>query len=141
MAFDEKDVPQSDRVGIVKPAQYALMAQTTSLINKDWGGAGVYADGSILKVNNIAIVKSNNLPTSVVAAVAGENNTYDGDFSNTAALIMQKSAIGTVKLMDLAVQMTGDDVKVMYQGTLVVGKYAMGHGILRPECAVEVAIA
>ena len=26
----------------------------------------------------------------------------------------------------------------MYQGTLMAAKYAMGHGILRPECAVEI---
>lgn len=141
VAFDEKDVPDYDRSAIVKPAQYALMAQTTSLINKDWGGAGVYADGSILRVGGIGLVKSNNVPSTVVAAVTGENNTYDGDFSTTAALVLQKSAIGTVKLMDLAVQMTGEDVAVMYQGTLVVGKYAMGHGILRPECAVEIKTA
>jgi hypothetical protein len=39
-----------------------------------------------------------------------------------------------VKLMDLSTEM---EYSVRHQGTLIVAKYAMGHGILRPECAVE----
>ena len=74
----------------------------------------------------------------MASATAGENNTYHGDFSTTVALVMQKSAIGTVKLMDLAVERTSGDFEIMYQGTLMAAKYAMGHGILRPECAVEI---
>jgi hypothetical protein len=140
-AMDEKDVPENERVAIVAPAQYYNLVQETSVINRDWGGAGVYAEGTVLKVAGIEIVKSNNLPTANVAAVAGENNTYSGNFSTTAALVMQKSAIGTVKLMDLAVERTSGDFEVMYQGTLMAAKYAMGHGVLRPECAVEIKTA
>ena len=140
-AMDEKDVPESERVALVKPEQYYNLVQTTNVINRDWGGAGVYADGTVLRVAGIQIVKTNNLPTSNVAAASGENNTYNGDFSNTAALVMQKQAIGTVKLMDLAVEQTTGDFNIMYQGTLMASKYAMGHGVLRPECAVEIKIA
>ena len=139
--MDEKDVPESDRVAIVKPSQYYNLVQTTSVINRDWGGSGVYADGTVLRVAGIQIVKSNNLPQANVAGVAGENNTYSGDFSTTTALVLQKSAIGTVKLMDLAVERTSGDFEIMYQGTLMVAKYAMGHGVLRPECAVEIKTA
>jgi len=137
-AMDEKDVPENDRVAIVKPAQYYKLVQTTDVINRDFGGAGVYADGTVLRVAGIQIVKSNNVPSTNVSAVTGENNTYHGNFSTTVALVMQKSAIGTVKLMDLAVERTSGDFEIMYQGTLMAAKYAMGHGILRPECAVEI---
>ena len=140
-AMDEKDVPENDRVAIVKPAQYYNLVQTTDVINRDFGGAGVYADGTVLRVAGIQIVKSNNVPTTNVSAVTGENNTYHGNFSTTVALVMQKSAIGTVKLMDLAVERTSGDFEIMYQGTLMAAKYAMGHGILRPECAVEIKSA
>ena len=140
-AMDEKDVPDNERVALVKPQQYYNLVQTTNVINRDWGGAGVYADGTVLRVAGIQIVKTNNLPTSNISAASGENNTYNGDFSNTAALVMQKQAIGTVKLMDLAVEQTTGDFNIMYQGTLMAAKYAMGHGVLRPECAVEIKIA
>jgi hypothetical protein len=137
-AMDEKDVPENDRVAIVKPAQYYNLVQTTDVINRDFGGAGVYADGTVLKVAGVQIVKSNNVPSTNVSAVTGENNTYHGNFSTTVAVVMQKQALGTVKLMDLAVERTSGDFEVMYQGTLMAAKYAMGHGILRPECAVEI---
>ena len=139
--MDEKDVPENERVAIVKPAQYYNLVQTTDVINRDWGGAGVYADGTVLRVAGIQIVKSNNVPSTNVSAVAGENNTYHGDFSTTAAVVMQKQALGTVKLMDLAVEQTSGDFNIQYQGTLMAAKYAMGHGILRPECAVEIKTA
>ena len=137
-AMDEKDVPETERVAIVKPEEYYKLVQETNVINRDWGGAGVYADGTVLRVAGVQIVKSNNLPQASVASATGENNTYNGDFTNVKALVMQKQAIGTVKLMDLAVERTSGDFEIMYQGTLMAAKYAMGHGILRPECAVEI---
>jgi hypothetical protein len=141
-AMDEKDVPENDRVAIVRPAQYYQLVQTTDVINRDFGGAGVYADGTVLKVAGVQIVKSNNIPsTNIASAVTGENNTYHGNFSTTVAVVMQKQALGTVKLMDLAVERTSGDFEVMYQGTLMAAKYAMGHGILRPECSVEIKSA
>jgi hypothetical protein len=139
--MDEKDVPENERVAIVKPAQYYNLVQTTDVINRDWGGSGVYADGTVLRVAGVQIVKSNNVPSTNVSAVSGENNTYHGDFSTTAAVVMQKQALGTVKLMDLAVEKTSGDFNIQYQGTLMAAKYAMGHGVLRPECAVEIKTA
>jgi len=134
--FDEKNLPENDRYVVVKPAQYYLLVQTTKVINKDWGGSGVYADGKVLKVAGVSIVKSNNVPSSVINAATGENNTYSGDFSKTVAVAFQKGAVGTVKLLDVS---TEKEYSVRHQATLVVAKYAMGHGILRPECAVEIA--
>jgi len=124
-----------ERVAVLRPAQYYLTAQTTNVINRDWGGAGVYADGTVLKVAGVQIVKSNHLPSTNVASGP---SAYQGDFSNTQGLVMHKAAIGTVKLLDLALEM---DYDIRRQGTLVVAKYALGHGILRPECAVELISA
>jgi hypothetical protein len=50
-------------------------------------------------------------------------------------LVGTKEAIGTVKLLDLA---TESEYQIERQGTLFVAKYAMGHGVLRPECAVKI---
>ncbi len=136
--LDLKDVPDEDRVVILKPQQYYLLAQNTKIMNRDWGGAGVYADANVVKVANIRVIKSNNVPTGVVASEAGTNNTYDGDFTNTVGVVFHKSAMGTVKLLDLAVE---SEYMIDLQGHFTVGKYAMGHGILRPEAAVELKTA
>lgn len=133
--MDEKDIPFGDtKYAFMRPAQYYLLAQSTALINRDWMGAGSYSDGKILRIAGADIVKTNHLPITIIAAVTGQNNTYAADFSKTAALVMTKSAVGTVKLMDLATEMAYD---IRRQGTLLVAKYAVGHGVLRPECAVE----
>lgn len=134
-ALDEKDVPMEDRFCILKPAQYYSLAKSTKVINKDWGGSGSFAGGKVYEVAGITIVKSNNLPTSNIAeASPAPVNTYHGDFSNTMGVVFHRAAIGTVNLMNLALE------KAYYvdrQATLVVGKVATGHGILRPECSVE----
>jgi hypothetical protein len=48
---------------------------------------------------------------------------------------MHPQAMGTVKLMDLSSEMEYD---IRRQGTLMVSKMAVGHGILRPECIYEI---
>ena len=111
------------------------------MLNRDWGGEGSYAGGNVIRVAGITIVKTNNLPKDVVAngtKDAGTGNKYAGDFSNTVGLVMHPSAVGTVKLLDLALE---DEYQVSRQGTLLVCKYAVGHGILRGEAAVELSSA
>ena len=141
--FDEKDVPETDRHVIFKPAQYYLMVQDTNLLNREWGGRGELATANLPMIANMTVHKSNNLPNgkNIATPIHGEHNPYTGNFSSSVALVMNRQAVGTVKLFDLAVEMSGPDVHVMYQGDIVVAKYAMGHGILRPDCAIEIATA
>ena len=133
-AMDEKDVPDTDEKYVyLRPAQYYLLGQNTNMYHMDWAGAnnGNYADGKVYKVGGATLVKTNHLPNTVISTGVTQ---YQGDFSKTAALVCTKGAAGTVKLLDLAQEMQYD---IRRQGTLIVSKYAVGHGILRPECAVE----
>jgi hypothetical protein len=134
-ALDQNNNPEDDRYAVFKPAQYYLLAQTTAVIDRDWGGSGSYAEGKVLRVAGISLVKSNQLPTTnVVSGPAA----YQGNFSTTVGLVLQKGAIGMVKLMDLAMEA---QYLIKTQGTLMVAKYATGYGILRPESAVEMKTA
>jgi P22 coat protein - gene protein 5. len=136
-AMDEKDIPEGDEKSVfVRPAQYYLLAQSTALINRDWMGAGSYSDGKILRIAGAGIVKTNHLPITDLSggSTTGQNNTYLADFSKTAAVVSTRDAVGTVKLLDLSTEM-GYDMR--RQGTLMLAKYAIGSGILRPECSVE----
>lgn len=139
--LDEKDVGVEGTTCYVRPAQYYSLVKNLNNINTDWGGSGSFSDGTILKIAGIPIVKYNRLPNNNAAAVAGENNAYNGNFTTTQALIVNKEAIGTVKLMDLGMEQSGSDYHIVNQSTLFVAKYACGHGILRPECAVEITSA
>ena len=52
----------------------------------------------------------------------GENNDYSGDFSLHCGLIYQRDAAGVVEAIGPSVQTTGGDVKLMYQGDLIIGR-------------------
>lgn len=134
-ALDENNVSSSERYAFLRPAQYALLAQEEKFINKFFDASGSIAKGIIPLVNGISVVKTNNLPnTNVTTGIA----TYQGDFSTVTGLVMHKSAVGTVKLMDMRVQ---KDYLLQNLGTLVVASQALGHGILRPESSVEMKTA
>lgn len=133
--LDEKNVPDADRYAYFRPAQYYLLAQNTTVINQWYGGQGAISDGTVLKVGGLQIVKTNALPNTNVATGP---TAYQGNFSTTVGLVMNKGAVGTVKLLDLA---TESDYDIRRQGTLLVAKYAVGHGIIRPEAAVELKTA
>lgn len=136
--LDEKDIPDlNDRVAIMRPKHYNLLIQSDKALHRDWNMTeenGSYASGKVYRIAGVRIVKSNHLPNSNIAAVTGQNNTYSGDFTNTVAVVTTAQSVGTVKLMDLGLESEYD---IRRQGTLFVAKYACGHGILRPECAVE----
>ena len=153
--LDGKDVTDEGRFALLSPADYyTLITADNSAIslaaNRDAGGVGNIATGKIAQVAGINLVKSNHLSTVAVdssgvstgdgsAAVVndpfGAGNGYNADLSAARILAGTKEAIGTVKLLDLA---TESEYQIERQGTLFVAKYAMGHGVLRPECAVEV---
>jgi hypothetical protein len=148
-SMDEKDVPET-RYAMFRPQEYYALAQNVDLINKLYGGLGAYSEGSIVKVAGITILKSNHLPklngTKATYDPAGgttyvankEYSQYHGaDCSKTIGIVWCPEAVGTVKLMDLQMQ---SDYLVQRQGTLLVARYAMGHGVLRPECAVELKL-
>ena len=139
--LDEKDVPEDERYLFVRPNEFYALAKSTKVLNRDWGGEGSYAGGNVIRVAGITIVKTNNLPSSNITAgttEAGTNDKYMGDFSGTIGLVMHPSAVGTVKLMDLGME---SEYQISRQGTLMVAKYAVGHGILRPEASVELTTA
>jgi len=150
-AFDERDIPTTDRFCILPPAEYYKLAESaTRTVDVDFnpGGNGSFASGKVQMIAGIPVMMSNNVPQDNKAPGAadtnelgGSNNTYAGDDSKTIGLVFHKSAVGTVKLMDMTTEISGSDYGIMYQGTLMVAKYALGHGILRPECAATIKLS
>ena len=152
--LDENDVPGDGRFAVLRPSEYyklitggsGAVAINTSAANKDVGGSGSLASGSIAQVAGINIYKSTHIPSTDLSAVTsgdgassndvfgGSGVGYNGDFRNSLGIVGHSAAVGTVKLLDLA---TESEYQIERQGTLFVAKYAMGHGILRPECAIE----
>ncbi len=156
--LDEKDIPAEDRYAILTPTQYYKLISdpTTNIaLYRDYGGEGSVAAGSVPMVAGIKIFKSNHLVDISVAEASqdqdddnanndvfdvnhsgsGNGTGYNGNLSGTKFIAGHKAAVGTVKLLDLA---TESEYQIERQGTLFVAKYAMGHGVIRPEACVEV---
>ncbi len=144
-AFDERDIPKTDRFVVLPPAEYYKLPESaTRTISTDFnpGGNGSFASGNVQQIAGMPVIMSNNIPQSNVGSnPGGSNNTYSGDDSKTIGLVFHKSAVGTVKLLDMTTEISGNDYQVMYQGTLMVAKYALGHGTLRPEAAATIKLS
>jgi hypothetical protein len=140
--LDNNDVPESDRTLYLRPQQYRMIVEDGTLIDKDIGGSGSLAAGTVNSLIGFLIVKSNNIPSTDVTSVSNQHtgttvqNDYRGDFQNTVGIAMHKSAIGTVQLMGVRTSVTW---KEEYQAWLLLGKQAVGHGILRPGAAIELS--
>jgi len=154
--LDENDVPNDgQRFVVLTPSQYyKLLTSDNIAVNRDVDGVGSVSKGTVPMVAGIKLYKSQHLQdivtlgaeanqdqdddkanNDIFGGVSGTAGTgYNADFSDTGFIGGHPGAVGTVKLLDLA---TESDYSVAHQGTLFVAKYALGHGILRPECAVE----
>ena len=141
--LDENNVPTQGRVCIVAPDQYYQLANVDKLVNRDFSrDNGDFGKGTVLSIGGVPVVKSNTavevFGQDLSSAISGTNNTYTGDFSNHYAVVMHRSAIGTVKRKDLVMESTYDARRI---GTLMTGRMLMGSGILRPESAVSIKTA
>lgn len=136
--LDEKDIPAEDRFVALRPAQYYLLLNADKVVNQDFtdGVNGGVNTGKVRQVAGLTIVSSNNIPSTVINDSGV--TTYNGTYTDVVAPVWHKSAVGTVKLMDLAVE---SEYLIQNQGWLMVAKYAMGTDILRPEAAIEISKA
>ena len=158
--LDENDVPEEGRFAILKPSDYYSLitgADSSNAItlvsaaNTDIGGSGSLSTGRVMDIAGIRVFKSNHIPSTNLSAgdlvtnprgqgasnndiFGGSGVGYNGDFRSTVGVIGHGSAVGVVKLMDLATEM---EWKMEYQSWLFLAKMACGHGVLRPESMLE----
>jgi len=143
-ALDANYVPKEGRKAFIRLEEYYKLANATNAVNVDFSGQGSIAEGKVVKIAGIELVPTAHFVSADYSAstdvnggsaTAGGSNPQQVDLSNYVCLVSHPSAAGTVKLMDLAVESEYD---IRRKGTLMVAKYAMGHGVLRPEAAVGI---
>jgi len=142
--LDANYVPSEGRKCFMRLEEYYKLANATNAVNVDFSGGanGGVASGKVTRIAGIELVPVPHFVSSNVTSGADAGSATNGgstpqavDLSNFVALVSHPSAVGTVKLMDLAVEKEYD---IRRQGTLMVAKYSMGHGVLRPEAAVGI---
>ena len=140
--LDANYVPSEGRKCFMRLEEYYKLANATNAVNVDFSGNGSIAEGKVHKIAGIELIPVAHFVNSNVTSGTDAGSATNGgstpqavDLSNFVALVSHPSAVGTVKLMDLAVEKEYD---IRRQGTLMVAKYSMGHGVLRPEAAVGI---
>lgn len=133
--FSNQYVPATERYVYMKPDGVAALVASWNAINRDFGAVGTLVDGNVTKIAGFNIIE---VPHLTGGGADGTHVLRSGTAHDFPAAYKDKcvfvaahhTAVGTVKLKDLAVE-TGR--RIEYQATQLVAKYSMGHGGLRPE--------
>lgn len=142
---------------VLPPEQYEALCnvQDTNAVtwmNKDVGGVGSMSEGSVPRVAGIDIYESVNLPNANesaglvgdpepladVSIGSGNQAKYRGDYSKVVGLIFTEDCVATTKLMDVSTKVVGEDLRL---GSTILSTQALGHDILRFECAIALLAA
>jgi hypothetical protein len=87
-----------------------------------------------MEIDGVTIGRLRTIPNTDESASATVYPKYRANFSTTTGILWTPMAVGTVKLMDVAMETERD---VRRQEDFMVAKMAVGTDALRPECAVE----
>jgi hypothetical protein len=140
--FDTKLFPDmpSEFTGALSPAQWYLLTENKDLHDKDINteSNGSYAQATIASIARLPLVKINSMPKTDESAAAAVRTKYRANYADTVGVIFHRSAVATIKLLDLALE---DDYQANRQGTLMLAKYALGHDPLRAAGAIELSKA
>ena len=133
--FSNQYVPATERYVYMKPEGVAALVASWNAINRDFGAVGTLVDGNITKIAGFNIIEVPHLTDGGADGAnvlsSGTAHTFPSAYKNKCVFVAaHHTAVGTVKLKDLAVE-TGR--RIEYQATQLVAKYSMGHGGLRPE--------
>ncbi|QEG13374.1 putative major capsid protein [Klebsiella phage vB_KpnP_NahiliMali] len=138
-------VPAGDRVFYTTPENYsailaALMpnaANYQALIDPENGSIRNVMGFQVFEVPHLTVGgagddrddETANQKHAFPATATGDTKVA---LDNVVGLFNHRSAVGTVKLKDMALERAR---RAEYQADQIIGKYAMGHGGLRPEAA------
>lgn len=146
-ALTKNYVPASDRVFYTTPDNYSAILAALMPNAANYSALIDPERGTIRNVMGFEVVEVPHLTmggASDTREGAGTGNQKHGfpdtaDESNTkvaknnvVGLFQHRSAVGTVKLKDLALERAR---RPNFQADQIIAKYAMGHGGLRPEAA------
>ena len=138
-------VPASDRTFYTTPDNYsailaALMpnaANYAALIDPEKGSIRNVMGFEVVEVPHLTAGGAGDDRPEEGASATNQKHSFPAtggnvNLANVVGLFQHRSAVGTVKLKDLALERAR---RPEYQADQIIAKYAMGHGGLRPEAA------
>lgn len=137
----ENNIPQgADIYCAVRPEQYHLLVEDEKEnYDRDYAGQGSFQQMRLPMVGGAKLLMSNNIPSDNRASDdANQNNVYTGNNTNTVAVVWCPEAAGKLTLRGVKLDMSYKDTHL---GWFLNPHMAVGHGVLRGECAIEISKA
>lgn len=127
-AFTKNYVPMGDRYCLLTPEGYSALIKA---LMPDSANYQALFDPNSGKLQTICGFEVIEVPHLLNDGVDGKH-TLSEKYTDAGlqGIVFHRSAVGTVKLKDLAMERAR---RAEYQADQIIAKYAMGHGGLRPE--------
>ena len=127
-AFTKNYVPMGDRYCLLTPEGYSALIKA---LMPDSANYQALFDPNSGKLQTICGFEVIEVPHLINEGVDGKHTLNKKLTTATLqGIVFHRSAVGTVKLKDLAMERAR---RAEYQADQIIAKYAMGHGGLRPE--------
>ena len=139
-AMDEKDVPVNSQPvhGMLKPAQWYLIARSDKNLNRDTNGGDASIKKMTLTTIDDIMVHKSNIATEVFGADDSANAAipaeYQAKFGTTVGAVWTPMAACSAMVQQPSFQIVDQPQK---QGTLLISRMMVGTRQLRTKCAVE----
>ena len=141
-------VPTEGRICYMKPVCINALVASKDAINRDFGAVASIVEGTVTRIAGIDIVEVPALTAGGLTdstgqlapegIIQGDGHLFPAAYKDTCAfLVAHRSTVGTLTLKSFALEHAR---RAEYQADQIIGKYAIGHGGLRPEAAFMGAI-
>lgn len=127
--FTKNRVPAADRYFYCTPDVFSAIGMALMPNNANFASLLDPVTGSLKGIHGFEIIE---VPHFEDGGAESKHEFPSALKGKVAGLCMHRSAVGTVKLKDLALERGR---RIEFQGDQIVAKYAMGHGGLRSEAA------
>lgn len=127
-AFTKNYVPMGDRYCLLTPEGYSALIKALMPDSANYQALFDPNSGKLQTICGFEVIEVPHLLNDGVDDKHKLNTKFTA--AKLQGIVFHRSAVGTVKLKDLAMERAR---RAEYQADQIIAKYAMGHGGLRPE--------
>lgn len=127
-AFTKNYVPMGDRYCLLTPEGYSALIKALMPDSANYQALFDPNSGKLQTICGFEVIEVPHLLNEGVDDKHTLSEKYTA--AGLQGIVFHRSAVGTVKLKDLAMERAR---RAEYQADQIIAKYAMGHGGLRPE--------
>lgn len=127
-AFTKNYVPMGDRYCLLTPEGYSALIKALMPDSANYQALFDPNSGKLQTICGFEVIEVPHLLNDGVDGKHKLSTTLTA--AGLQGIVFHRSAVGTVKLKDLAMERAR---RAEYQADQIIAKYAMGHGGLRPE--------